>query len=216
MIALNKPLRGLLFIMVGPGGVGKNALMQTVLPRFAHLQQLPTATTRAPREGELNGRERLFVTLDEFNRMIAHGELIEHEEVHPGKFYGVPRKQVEDALYDGIDLIADIEIAGAEKVRAAYPHNTVLIFIAPPSMSALRERMEHRHETQSGIHERLVRAEREMRFQSRCKYVIINDVLETASRQLEQVICEERSQRDQRFAQVLVEPPTPFLETEVV
>lgn len=190
---------GLLFILVGPGGVGKNALMQTVLPRFEQLRQLPTATTRAPRDNEQHGRERLFVSLDEFKQMIADGELVEHEEVHPGKFYGVPRCNVEQALQDGEDLIADIEFAGAEKVHEAYPDNTVLIFIAPPSVQVLNERMRHRGETETGIAERIARVDREMEFQTKSEHIIVNDQFERASDELYEVICKERAERDQKI-----------------
>jgi guanylate kinase len=202
-IAMDTQFSGLLFILVGPGGVGKNALMQNVLPRFQHLRQLPTATTRAPREGEQHGRERLFVSLDEFKRMIANGELLEHEEVHPGKFYGVPRCKVEEALREGEDLIADIEIAGAEKVHTAYPDNTVLIFIAPPSMDVLSERMRNRGESEQGIAERIARAEREMDFIKQSEHLIVNDEFERASQELYDVICKERAERDQKRQEVL-------------
>lgn len=196
---IEEQFRGLLFVLVGPGGVGKNTLMQRVLPRFDHLRQLPTATTRAARHGEQEGREHLFVNVDEFKRMLADSELIEHEEVHPGKFYGVPRQCVEHTLLAGEDLIADIEIAGAEKVYAAYPHNTVLIFVAPPSLDDLGERMAKRGETQTGIAERLARAEREMRFKERCEHVIVNDYLEAATDRLAAVIAGERKARDERL-----------------
>ncbi len=188
--------QGRLFVLVGPGGVGKNALMQSVLPRFSHLRQLPTATTREARPGEQHGRERLFVSLAEFQRMIANHELVEYEEVHPGKFYGVPRETVETALRTGEDLIADIEFAGAEKVHAAYPASTVLIFIAPPSVEALITRMGTRGESSDGIAERMARAELEMNFLDNCDYVIINDDFATACQRLYDVILEERSRRD--------------------
>lgn len=194
---------GLLFILVGPGGVGKNALMQTVLPRFEHLHQLPTATTRAPREGEQHGRERLFVSAEEFKRMMANDELVEHEEVHPGKFYGVPRFNVEAALREGEDLIADIEFAGAEKVHAAYPDNTVLIFIAPPSMDVLSQRMRNRGESEAGIAERIARAEREMDFQNKSEHVIVNDQFERASTELYEVITKEREERDEKVRELM-------------
>ncbi|HEX2620889.1 MAG TPA: guanylate kinase [Phototrophicaceae bacterium] len=197
MGSMEEQLQGLLFVLVGPGGVGKNTLMQMVLPRFDRLRQLPTATTRTPRSGEQQGREHLFIGVDEFRRMIADGELIEHEEVHPGKFYGVPRKVVEQTLATGEDLIADIEIAGAKKVHEAFPHNTVLIFIAPPSLDVLEERMENRGETEAGIAERLARAEREMHFKDCCDYVIVNENLESASRLLYDVIASTRKQRDE-------------------
>ncbi|MCU0498647.1 MAG: guanylate kinase [Anaerolineae bacterium] len=191
-------MQGLIFILVGPGGAGKNSLMKTVLPRFDHLRQIPTATTRPPRPGEEEGREHLFVSTEGFHDLITQGALIEHEEVHPGKFYGVPRMVVEAAIAEDRDLIADVELAGAAKIRTAYPKNTVLIFIAPPSLDVLESRMRERGENDHGIAERVARAERDMTFQAECDYVIVNTEFEQASEQLYQIIATERSRRHER------------------
>jgi guanylate kinase len=193
---LRNELRGLIFVMVGPGGVGKNTLMKAVLPRLQNLRQLPTVTTRSPREGEEHGRERFFVLPDEFRRMIDGGELVEHEEVTPGKYYGVPKRYLEQALRAGQDLIADIEYSGASKVKHHYPDNAVLIFIAPPASEVLAERMRERGETEQGIADRLARVQREMGFQNACKYVIVNDVVENAIDELCRVIQLEQASRD--------------------
>lgn len=194
--------RGLLFVLVGPGGVGKNTLMKSILPRLNNLYQLPTATTREPRIGEQHGREHLFVSLETFKSMLTGGELVEYEEVHPGKWYGMPRRTIEDALSCGNDLIADIEISGARKVHQAYPENTVLIFIAPPSIDVLVQRMQNRGESASGIQDRFNRVEREMRFIDQCKHVVVNDDFEKASEALYNVVMEERAVRDVRFSAV--------------
>jgi guanylate kinase len=193
---LRNELRGLIFVMVGPGGVGKNTLMKAVLPKLQNLRQLPTVTTRLPRAGEEHGRERFFVALDEFRRMIDGGELVEHEEVTPGKYYGVPRRYLEQALRAGQDLIADIEYSGAAKVKQFYPDNAVLIFIAPPEPEVLAERMRERGESEQGIAERLARVQREMGFQNACKYSIVNDVVEDAIEELCRVIRIEQAARD--------------------
>lgn len=198
--------KGLLFILVGPGGVGKNTLMQAVLPRFDHLSQLATATTRMMRPNEISDVHHIFVSQAEFERMIADNELVEYEQVHPGKYYGVPRKPLETAITNGTDLIADIEISGAAHVRRAYPENTVLIFIKPPSLEILAERMQARGENPTGIAERMERAAREMPFAEQCDYVIENDEgkFEAAAEELYQVILKERSKRDQLAEQSAV------------
>lgn len=189
---------GLLFILVGPGGVGKNTLMEAVLPRFDYLTQLATVTTRAVRPNEVQGKHHVFVTLDEFKRLIEANELVEYEQVHPGKYYGVPRSPLEQAILTGHDLIADIEVSGAAKVRAAYPHNTIVIFIKPPSLEVLAERMRARGEKEAGIVERMERAAREMTFANQCNHVIINDEgeFERAIEQLFNIITEERRRRE--------------------
>lgn len=189
---------GLLFILVGPGGVGKNTLMEAVLPRFDHFSQLATVTTRPIRPNEVPGKHHIFVTSDEFERMIEAHELVEYEQVHPGKYYGVPRSPLERAIVAGHDLIADIEISGAANVRAAYPRNTIVIFIKPPSLEVLAERMRARGEKESGIAERMARAARELPFADQAHYVIINDEgeSEVAIQQLYNVIAAERRRRD--------------------
>jgi guanylate kinase len=193
---------GLLFVLIGPGGAGKNALMNEVISRLVGLRQLPTATTRPIRPNEQQGREHLFVDEVEFRRMARDGELLEWQEVHPGRFYGVPRATVEDALTAGEDLIADIEIAGAEILRANYPDNAILIFIAPPSMEVLRERMQERGENDAEIAKRMARAETEMGFRSRADYVIVNDVLGEAIDSLYRLISQAMEERDERKLQL--------------
>ena len=192
---------GAIFLLVGPGGVGKNTLMQQVLPQFDDLHQVPTATTRAIRPGEMEGREHYFIDEPTFIAWRDSDKLVEWEEVHPGKWYGVVRAPLEKAFNDGTFLIADVEIAGAQKVKAAYPDNTVLIFIAPPAegdkdpLQVLEDRMRARGEKEEGIAKRMARAPREMDFSSRCAYRITNDGIERAASELAQMIEYERTTR---------------------
>lgn len=180
---------GKIFALVGPGGAGKNTLMKMVLPpRMDNLSQLATATTRAMRPGEQEGREHLFVDLDTFNNWIQGEKLVEWQEVHPGKFYGVPREPLERAFAEGRNLIADIEIAGAQRIKEAYPDNTVLIFIAAPSLEVLEQRMRERGESEQGIRERMARAEREIDFARNCEVYIVNHDVNEAAALLEQAI----------------------------
>jgi guanylate kinase len=183
---------GLVFTLVGPGGAGKNALMNAVLGRIADLRQLPTATTRPIRPMETDGREHLFVTTEEFHRMARDNELLEWQEVHPGRFYGIPRSTVENALHNGEYLIADIEIIGADILRRTFPANIILIFIAPPSMQILEDRMRARGENEEEITKRMNRAQIEMPFKEKCDYVIINDEMESAVDQLYDIILKVR------------------------
>jgi guanylate kinase len=192
---------GLVYVLVGPGGVGKNTLMKHAIATADNLRQLPTATTRKIRDGEQHGREHLFLQPTEFERMIAQNELLEWQEVHPGKYYGVPRASIETPLQQTHDLIADIEIAGAAILRATYPDNVVLIFIAPPGQSPeavlalLRARMTERGENEEEITKRLDRAQMELMFAPECDYLIINDELSQAAEMLVSVIRAERARR---------------------
>jgi len=185
---------GSLFALVGPGGVGKNALLNEVVARVDNLRQLPTATTRPMRPGEQQGREHLFVSVAEFQRMIDADELLEHQEVHPGKFYGVPRATVDKAIAACEDLIADIEMYGAAIIRAAYPRNSLAIFIAPPSVESLIERLQTRQASQKDIQDRLSRFPKEMLFAPECDYLIVNDDVDAAVDELEHIILSTRGE----------------------
>ena len=139
--------RGLFFVFVGPGGTGKNTLMSIIMERHSNIKQLATATTRAMRPNEQHGRERIFVSLKRFREMIAQDELLEYQEVTPGKFYGIPRASVEDVLNDGQHLIADIEVRGAEVVIKEYEDDAIIIYVTVPGdteeaqLETLKQRM---------------------------------------------------------------------------
>ncbi|RMG74203.1 MAG: guanylate kinase [Chloroflexi bacterium] len=183
-----------LFILVGPGGVGKNALMTEILKRSDKLKQLATATTRAPRTGERDGIHHLFVTVSEFRQMIEDDELLEYQEVHPGKFYGVPRRVIKEAIQNRQDLIADIEFKGAEILQQQFPDNSITIFIAPPSVDALQQRMVDRQDSIQDIQDRLNRMSIEMLYAPRCDYIIVNDHFDTALAELNDIIQLERGE----------------------
>ncbi|MCB9453577.1 MAG: guanylate kinase [Anaerolineaceae bacterium] len=187
---------GLLFLLVGPPGVGKNSLMKAVLARSGHqIRQLPTATTRPIRPDEKQGREHLFVTHETFETMIERDELLEHQVVH-GQLYGIPRSTVESAIRECRDLIADIEVLGATYTRSCYPENTVLIFIQPPSQDVLRTRMQARGEPPEEIEKRLKRVALEMPYAPLCDYLITNDDINQAADQLYSIILSVYSRRE--------------------
>lgn len=193
--------RGLFFVFVGPGGTGKNTLMKIIMERHPDIQQLATATTRAMRAGEKQGRERIFVSLERFRQMIANNELLEYQEVTPGKYYGIPRESVDSVLNDGKHLIADIEVRGAEVVLDAYPDDTVIIYVTVPGdteeeqLETLKGRMLHRLNNMPSeddwdvINQRLARAQNlEFPFSKRCEHIIVNDDLNVAAEQVDQVV----------------------------
>lgn len=175
--------KGTLFILVGPTAVGKNSIMKEVIKRMPRLRQLPTVTTRSPRSDEQEGREHFFVTREKFDRLLANGDLLEAQEVHPGKFYGTPRQQTLAALQAKELLIADIDILGAKAVQAAFPQNVVLIFVEPPNIETLGERLRSREEnkmTEEEILDRLQRAKFELDHADEFEYRVLNDHLEDA------------------------------------
>ena len=190
------PNDGLLFILVGPSGAGKNTLIRRVHRHFDDLPQLATVTTRPMRPGERQGKEHLFVSHEEFQRMIARNELVEYQNVHLDDWYGTPRKTLENAFALDKDLIADIECLGAMKIRADYPDNTVLIFVSPSSTHVLTERIRMRgNVSPEELAERLARARFEMAYARYCDYLVINDVVEPAAEHLRQIVVSERARR---------------------
>jgi guanylate kinase len=185
----SKKRPGLFFTLVAPAGAGKNRLMKRVLERTP-LHQLATATTRPMRPGEQEGREHLYRSVEEFQRMIEAGELLEHQTIH-GHLYGIPRAEVEAALDSGKAIIADIEVKGAAEARAAYPENVVSIFIQTPSISSLIERMDERGESRAEIGKRLLRVPMELAYAPQCDYAILNDSFEHAANQLYEIVTAE-------------------------
>ena len=185
---------GLLFVLVGPPGAGKNALMNIAFNDLDNLTQRATATTRSMRPNEQEGREHVFVSTDTFRQMIEANDLLEWQQVHLN-LYGIPRQTLEEAFTRGHDLAADIDVLGATFIRSLYPRNVVLIFIQPPSVAELENRMRQRGEPEGEIAKRMKRVAMEMTYAPLCDYVIVNDELEHAATELKRIIQTERVQR---------------------
>ncbi|MDE2775393.1 MAG: guanylate kinase [Chloroflexota bacterium] len=202
-------LPGVIFVMIGPGGAGKNAIMKAIISAFPAIEQLATATTRPMRADETQGREHLFVSERAFRKMISENELLEHQEVTPGKLYGIPRRTVEDALSAGAARIADIEVLGAIALAAAYPRNIVQLFVTVPGVNSeaqlalLEERMRTRADDATDIEQRLERARRlELPYQNRCDYNVVNADLERAIEHTSAIIRGEMVKRRLQSAEL--------------
>ena len=201
-MTLSENLPGVIFVMIGPGGAGKNAIMKAVIAAFPAIRQLATATTRPMRADEKQGREHLFVNERRFRQMIRRDELLEHQEVTPGKYYGIPRRTVLEALSAGGARIADIEVLGAIELEAAYPRNVVQVFITVPGadsaaqLALLEERMRRRADNATDIAQRLERARTlELPYQARCDYIVVNDDLAQAIAATAAIISRELDER---------------------
>jgi guanylate kinase len=168
--------------------------MQEVMQRVPTLHQLPTATSRAMRDGEQEGREHYFVSEARFREMIADGDLLEWQEVH-GRLYGMMREAVEAAFDRGDMLIADIEMYGADYARQQYPDNVVSVYIQPPSVQALIDRMRARGDSETEIGKRLMRVPKELDYAARCDYVVVNDDFEQAAEALYAVVIAEHNRK---------------------
>ncbi|MBL8160446.1 MAG: guanylate kinase [Anaerolineae bacterium] len=188
---------GLIFVLVGPPGAGKNTVMNRVLKDIPTLRQLATATTRAMRPTEQEGREHYFMGRDEFEQMLASNALLEHQIIH-GEFYGILRRPVEQAIATESDIIADIDVYGAEALRTNFPGNAVLVFVEPPSREALISRMQERGEGDDEIEKRMERVDMEMSHLIDCDYLITNCDADDASALLAAIVRAERSKREVR------------------
>ena len=175
------------FVIPGPSGVGKGTLIRALRERVPGLALSTSATTRAPREGEEDGREYHFLDRDEFDRRAQRNEFLEHA-AYSGNRYGTLRAEVERRLDGGESVLLEIEVQGARQVRAAMPE-AVLVFIAPPDPSALREGLECRGtDDPEAIGKRLRVAAIELEAQQEFQHVVVNDELERAAAEIERIV----------------------------
>jgi guanylate kinase len=184
---------GLLFVVSGPSGAGKDTLVAALRGRRASLRYSVSATTREPRPEEQPGEHYFFVSRQEFDRLRDGGNLLESREYN-GNLYGTPRDYIERSLTEGYDVIMKPEVNGALAIRAAFP-DAVLIFVVPDRFSNLRERLlARRTETNEEIARRLEIATREMKFIRQFDYIVVNeqDCHEQAVRDLDAILQAER------------------------
>lgn len=184
----------LLFVVSAPAGCGKDTILKELLKRTDAAGYAVSATTRSPREGEVNGVHYHFLTREEFERRIADDEVLEYTE-YCGNYYGTLRKSVDDLISQGKDAILKIEVEGAMNIRRLFPE-ACLVFILPPSWEVLERRLRHRGtETEDKIIERTKQARAELGFAKNYDYLIVNDDLSTAVGDLEAVLRAEKLRR---------------------
>lgn len=178
---------GQLIVITGPSGVGKGTLVKSLLQQHDQLSLSISATTRPPRTGEINGQDYFFLSRPEFENMIETGELLEWAE-YAGNYYGTPRQGVEDKLQQGEQVVLEIEVVGARKIQQSFPEAT-RIFILPPSLTVLEERLQKRGKDNLDIiAQRLDHAKTEIAAADEFDYAIVNDDLDRALQELEQII----------------------------
>ena len=171
VIQENSPI---VVVITGPSGVGKDTVIRHLQSMGRPWHFVYTATTRKPRPGERHGVNHLFLERDEFQGMIDRGELLEYAEVY-GKWYGVPRSQVKDALDKGLDVLIRVDVQGATTIKKLVPE-AVFIFVAPPSMEELEHRLRGRNtESSQSLERRLATARSEMEQVDLYDYVVVND-----------------------------------------
>lgn len=187
---------GLLLVVSGPAGVGKGTLDKALMERNHTIKMSVSATTRAPRPGEIEGVHYFFKTEEEFKAMVDRGEFLEYMHVFGSNYYGTPRSFVEQNLQNGYDVILEIDVQGAMKVKQSFP-DAVLIFITAPSMSEIKSRLIGRGtETMEQVEKRFATAFKEIKMIPQYDYVIVNDVVDVAVHHMEAILEAERCRTD--------------------
>ncbi len=183
--------RGSLIVLSGFAGVGKGTVLKSLFETQEGYAYSVSATTRAPRPGEVDGVHYFFVTKERFEEMIRGNELLEHAN-YVGNYYGTPRAHVEQKLEEGFDVILEIEVQGALNIRKQVP-DAVLIYMLPPSAAILKERLSGRGtETPEVIERRMKRAAEESEYIDHYDYIVINDNADKCARRLHSLIRAQR------------------------
>lgn len=193
---------GLLIVISGPSGAGKGTICKELL-KDNNIWPSVSMTTRSPRDGEVEGINYFFVTKEEFEDKIKKDQLLEYAEVYNGTYYGTPKDSVLNHINNGIDVLLEIDIEGAKKVKEKYP-SAICIFIMPPSMKELKKRLIGRNtETKEKILERFKKAYQEVNEVSKYNYVVVNDEVEEATNKIKAILTSEKCRVD-RIEDILV------------
>lgn len=191
------PDEGALFVVSGASGSGKTTLLRALFDRVPGLSFSVSVTTRPPRVGEKDGVDYHFIDAERYARLLAEGALLEHAQVY-GTGYGTPRAPVDAALAEGRSIVLDIDVQGAAQVKRSHP-DAVLVFILPPRLATIRERLVARGTDSPEVIDRRVReATEQLGACGSYDYLVLNDVLATASAQLEGIVLAELSRRSRR------------------
>ena len=196
--------KGLLFVVSGPSGVGKSTLCKTMVDQVSQTMLSVSYTTRKSRRGEQDGVDYYFIDEPEFRAMIARDQFVEWAEVY-GNLYGTPQQQLEEATNQGTDVLLDIDAQGACQIMKRFP-GSVYVFVAPPSLEVLRLRLHGRaSDSPDAIQHRLQGASEEIANFRSYHYLIRNEELSKATKELESIICAERVKTERLNTQWLKE-----------
>jgi guanylate kinase len=189
-------VRGKLIVVSAPSGAGKTTIVKALLARHPSMMFSVSATTRPKRESEVEGRDYFFLQREEFERRIRAGELVEWEEIY-GNLYGTLKSEVDKALAGGKTMLFDIDVKGGLSIKRKYPDESVLIFIRPPSIEALRDRLLNRKtEDEATFKRRMERVTMELGKASEFDHQVINDNLETAIAEVDALVVAQAPQTE--------------------
>lgn len=182
--------KGRIIIISAPSGTGKSTIISYLMKQNLNLHFSVSATSRSPRGQEKNGVDYFFLSPDEFRTRIKEGDFLEYQEVYQDRYYGTLRSEVDRQLNNGENVICDIDVIGAQNIKKLYGDKSLSIFILPPSIEVLRQRLISRGtDTIDVIEQRIKRAEFELSQASFFDATIVNDVLETAQKETASIIC---------------------------
>ncbi len=182
-----------LIVLSSPSGGGKSTLANYLMTLYPEIRFSVSCTTRKIREGEVHGKDYFFLTKEEFEEKVANGEFAEYEQIF-GNYYGTLKSEIKKHLNSGNSILFDVDVKGAVSLRRNFPDDTLLLFIYPPSFEELQRRLEKRStESPEELYTRLERAKEELEYKELFDHSILNDVLQTAFNDLEEVIKENLS-----------------------
>jgi guanylate kinase len=186
--------KGILFVLSGPSGVGKGTVLDYLMEDYKDINYSVSATTREPREGEVDGLDYFFISKEKFDQMKKEDKFLETARVH-GNYYGTPRSYVDDCLERGEDIILEIDIQGAKQIKEKFDE-AVYIFLLPPNYEELKNRLEKRDsETEESLKTRLKNASEEISEMENYDYRIVNDVIADTVEEVKKVIKKERDKK---------------------
>lgn len=187
--------RGFLLVLSSPSGAGKTTITRRLVAGDPGLALSVSVTTRPPRQGEVDGRDYLFIDRGRFDEMLSQGELLEHATVF-GNCYGTPRGPIEKALAAGRDIVGDVDWQGTQQLAKNVPNDLVSVFVLPPSLAALEARLSARAQDSAAVvASRMAKSAEEMSHWAEYDYVIINDTIEDAVAKARTIVTAERLRR---------------------
>lgn len=180
---------GKMFIFTAPSGAGKTTLVKHLLAKYDNLGFSVSATTRSKREHEVDGKDYYFLTVKDFKAKVANGDFIEWEEVYHDQYYGTLKSEV-DRIWDlGQHLVFDIDVRGAKNIKNLYPEVCMSVFVRPPSIDTLVDRLINRNtETEESLQKRISKVRKEMEYENSFDIVLVNDTLEIALVEAEHIV----------------------------
>lgn len=182
-------MNGKLIIFSAPSGAGKTTIVKRIIESGFPVEFSISACSREKRQGEVDGKDYYFLSVEEFRERIAHGDFLEWEEVYPGSYYGTLKSEIERIWNRGKHVIFDVDVIGGLNIKQAYPEKALTVFVQPPTIEELKNRLVNRcTESDENIRKRIEKAAYELSFASRFDVVIINDDLQKAIEEAEKVV----------------------------